>query len=355
MNILFFTSNQEPKDGWAVVGHNIASNLKNFNVEIFSSEDKKKYSFGKTKLKSEMFGRLGYLVLFFDFVNVIVTIKSKPDLIHCNVEYYAPVAMLLSRIYKIPYTITAHGTYGVTLPKKYYIYNKAFKEASRIISVSNFTKKRMTEENIKAKYEVVLNGVDKNKFKPNSEITKENIITFIGNLKPRKGLRFLLDAMIEVQKIRSDVKLIVIGNIDFESMEFKDIENFIDANTLNVEFCEKVTEEELINYYQKAKLNVLPSQTEPFYFEGFGLIHVEANACGTFTIGTKNSGNEDSIAESNGYLADYGDVQGLSQKILDVFAMEKYPEIDYSKLDDWQDVARKYEEIFKNTMSSNTK
>jgi glycosyltransferase involved in cell wall biosynthesis len=354
MNILFFTSSKEPKDGWSVVGYNVVKNFKKFKVDIFSSENKKKISLSKTALKSEYFTILGKKVLYFDFINVLINAK-KPKLIHCNVEHYAPVAMWLSKIYKVPYTVTAHGTYGVLLPVKYPIYKKAFENASKVICVSNFTKKRMIEEGIKANYEVIFNGVDKDKFKVNPNIKKENIITFVGNLKPRKGLSFLLDAMIEVNKIRDDIKVVVIGNINFESEKFKEVKKFIDDNKLNVEFTGKVTEEELINYYQKAKLNVLPSQTEPMFFEGFGLIHVEANACGTLTIGTKNSGNEDAIDEKNGYLVDYGNVKELSQKILDVFSLEKYPEIDYSKLYDWKDVSKKYEETFQKLINRDKK
>lgn len=346
MNILFFTSNREPKDGWSVVGFNITSHIDDVHFQIFSSENKEKLLFGYSSLKSEYFESIGLLSIFYDLFNLLLLKNKQIDLIHCNVEHYAPVAMLLSKIYKIPYTITAHGTYGVQLPKKYKIFKKAFESASKVICVSEFTKKRMIEEGVKANYEVILNGVDQNKFKPNKEIIKENTITFVGNLKPRKGLVFLLNAMIEIDKKRPDIKLNVIGNINFKSIKFQEVKKFIDDNSLNVEFSGKVTETELINYYQKAKLNVLPSQTEPLYFEGFGLIHVEANACGTMTIGTKNSGNEDAIAEQNGYLVEYGDVKDLAEKILKIFDMEKYPEIDYSKLDDWQNVARKYERLF---------
>jgi len=351
MNILFFTSNQKPKDGWSVVGYNIIKNLENCNVEAFSSENKENFFFGKTKLKSELFEKLKYLAIVFDFINVLINIKNKPDIIHCNVEHYAPVAMWLSTIYKVPYTITAHGTYGVVLPLKYVIYKKAFKNAAKVITVSNFTKRRMIEEGIKANYEVILNGVDKEKFKPNINIKKENIITFVGNLKPRKGLKFLLESMTEVNKINPDIKVVVIGNLNTKSIAYKKTVEFIKNNNLNVEFSGKVSEEELIEYYQKAKLNILPSQTEPFFFEGFGLIHAEANACGTVTIGTKNSGNEDAITDENGYLVEYVDIEKLKNTILEVFKMKIYPHIRYDKLNDWKDISYKYVKLFKKEVS----
>lgn len=350
MNILFLTSNQQPKGGWSVVGYNIIKNLPNCAVEVFSSEEKKVLGFGFKKLKSELYGKFKYLTILMDVLNIMISKKNKPDLIYCNVEYYAPVAMILSKIYNIPYTITAHGTYGVVLPTKYKLYKKAFENAYKVITVSNFTKKRMIEENIKANYEVILNGVDKTIFKPDDNITKENIITFVGNLKSRKGLKFLLESMIEVNKIISNIKVVVIGNIDFESDKYKEIDKYIQQNNLNVEFVGKISQEELIKYYQKAKLNILPSKTDPFYFEGFGLVHVEANACGTLSIGTKGSGNEDAILDGNGYLIEYGDINNLSKHIVDTF-LGDYHSSNIDNLSDWKEVSLQYYNIFKSALT----
>ena len=347
MNLLFLTSNEQPKDGWSVVGYNIEKNLK-ANVDVFSSDNRDCVSFGKSTLKSELFsGMKGILFIFLDVLNIILKKDFIPDIIHCNVEFYAPVAMILSKIWNVPYTITAHGTYGVLLPTKYKLYKKAFENANKVICVSNFTKKRMIEENINCNFEVILNGVDKAKFKPNKDIKKENIITFVGNLKTRKGLRYLLDGMIKVGKLNSKIQLVIIGNINTKHEGYINILKFIKQNNLNVKFTGKITEKELIEYYQKTKLNILPSQTEPFYFEGFGLIHVEANACGTLTIGTKNSGNEDAIIDGNGYLVEYGNVEELSKKIIEIFEMKNYPEVNYSKLYDWKYVANQYEKLFR--------
>ncbi len=350
-NILVFTSSVKPEDGWSVVGCNIIKDLNECNTEIFCSEEKKQIKFGFNRLKSEMYEKYKLLVVFYDVINVLIKIKKKPDLIYCNVEHYAPLAMIIARIYKIPYTITAHGTYGVVLPKKFKIYKEAFKRANKVITVSQYTKKRMLEEHIRANYEVVCNGVDKNIFTSDSKVKKENIITFVGNLKPRKGLSFLLESMIAVNKTRPDIKLIVIGNIDLKCEKYLAVFDYIQSNNLNVEFLGKVSENELIFHYQKAKLNILPSQTEPFYFEGFGLIHIEANACGTLSIGTKNSGNEDAILDGNGYLIDYGDKKKLQSLILNIFSLSNYPKIDMHKISSWKEVSQRYFEIFKEVIN----
>ena len=50
----------------------------------------------------------------------------KPDIIHCNTEYFAPIAFLLSKYFKVPFTVSVAGTYGITLPKQYKIYSYSF-------------------------------------------------------------------------------------------------------------------------------------------------------------------------------------------------------------------------------------
>ncbi|MEL7357733.1 MAG: glycosyltransferase family 4 protein [Cyanobacteria bacterium J06560_6] len=355
MNILFFTSYVEPKDGWSVLGYNIVKSLesKAIHFEIFSEKRRYSLGLGHEKMKSSFYDKYKFLSIIYDFVNVLITCDRKPDLIHCNVEHYAPVAMLLSKIYRIPYTITACGTYSLRLPKKYKIYRKAFEAAFRTIAISHFTKKRMLCEQISSTYSVVLLGVDKSVFRPNPLIKKDNIITFVGNLKPRKGLRFLLESMVEVSKQKSNIKILVIGNIDFSGSAYSDIKRFISTHKLDVEFVGPASEQALVHYYQMAKLNILPSKSQPLYFEGFGLVHVEAIACGTLTIGTYNSGNEDAISAENGYLVEYGDQKELSEKILKVFSEDSYPSLNPNQINDWQSVAEKYLEIWMSACVSN--
>ena len=335
---------QEPKDGWSVVGFNIAKNCKKkCYMQIFSSEHKRSFFFGVKNLKSQRYERLGFFSVFFDLLNILFCLKKVPDIIHCNVEHYAIVAMILSKILRVPYTITCHGTYGVLLPQKYPLFKKAYEHSAFIIAVSNYTKKRMIQEEVNAKYVVINNGVDKKIFKPKLGLKKRKpYITFVGNLKERKGLQFILDSMIFVKKLRSDIKLLVLGDVDVGSDIFSEKASFIKENSLNVEFTGRLTQRELVSHYQNATLNVLPSQSIKYHFEGFGLIHLEANACGTLTVGCADSGNEDAVNPKFGFLVNYGDTKKLSKIILDIFSKKSYPLIKVDKAYDWLEVSKNY-------------
>jgi len=201
----------------------------------------------------------------------------------------------------------------------------------------------MEHAKINAKYIVMRYGVDKKIFKPKSNYQKRDpVITFVGNLKERKGIQFLLSSMVVVKKLRPDIRVLILGNIDKQSKDFYLKKQFIDKNLLNVDFVGRVSEKSLIKHYQNATLNILPSKSLNFHFEGLGLIHLEAIACGTLSIGCTDSGNEDAIKPGQGFLVDYGDTKKLSEIILDIFSRKKYPLINRDSLPDWLDISNKY-------------
>ena len=348
MNVLFLTSNQKPKDGWSVVGFNLVQHLKKHcHVQIFSSEKKYAFFFGEKNLKSQRFNRIGFFAVFFDVLNILFCLKKIPNIIHCNVEHYAVAAMVIAKILRIPYTVTCHGTYGVLLPLQSKLFKKAYEKSNVIIAGSEYTKERMKQEGINARYTIIGYGVDKKTFKPKANYQKrDSTITFVGNLKERKGIQFLLETMAIVNKFRPDIKTLILGSLDKRSEEFNSKIKFIKEKLLNVDFVGNVSQKSLIRYYQNAKLNILPSKSLKFHFEGFGLIHLEANACGTLTIGCTKSGNEDAINLEYGFLVNYGDTKRLAEIILSVFSKKDYPKINRNNISDWFDVSKEYEYLW---------
>ena len=73
----------------------------------------------------------------------------------------------------------------------------------------------------------------------------------------------------------------------------------------SVDFIGAVEQTDLVPYYQKADLLMLPSE-----HESFGMVMVEAMACGTPVVALKGSGGPDEIIENgiNGILCDRQDL-----------------------------------------------
>ncbi len=106
------------------------------------------------------------------------------------------------------------------------------------------------------------------------------LLLTVRNLEPRMGLDHLLHAMKEVAKGRREMNLLIGGNGPMKQ-ELEGLGERLGLKTL-VRFEGFIPEERLPTYYQAADFFVLPTKA----LEGFGLVVVEALACGTPVLGT---------------------------------------------------------------------
>lgn len=163
--------------------------------------------------------------------------------------------------------------------------SNAMKCSERILTVSNFSKERISQKfNNKKNIDVIYNGVsevfknfiydsesDKNKYN-----IPENYIMALGTLEPRKNLELLIKAFVELKKENklSD-KLVLVGR---KGWKFDSIAKNIDESIKkDIIFTGFVEDKDLPNIYYNANLFVFPS-----VYEGFGIPLIEA-----ITIGTK--------------------------------------------------------------------
>jgi glycosyltransferase involved in cell wall biosynthesis len=97
------------------------------------------------------------------------------------------------------------------------------REATLIVTVSRYSAQRLVELYgvDEKKIRVVPNGVDPQRFKPTEDCEKirdviggdsEHVILFVGNLIPRKGLHYLIEAAKHVVKENRETKFVVVGD-----------------------------------------------------------------------------------------------------------------------------------------------
>ena len=105
-----------------------------------------------------------------------------------------------------------------------------------------------------------------------------------------------------------DFKLFVVG----QGKLLFEIKEFLKNNKLekNIKLLGRISEKELVEYYNKADFLVVPS-----IFEGFGLTVIEAMACKTPVIATNVSGIKDIVNKKNGILVDYGNKDKMAEAI----------------------------------------
>ena len=153
---------------------------------------------------------------------------------------------------------------------------RCMKNSKSIATVSNFTKLRCEFYYKKLAKKCYVNYVGLCKDILNSNIQnleKNNNIIFVGNVKPHKGLKTLIEAYKKLGE--TNLKLKIIG----EKENFAVGLDVSDVNVDGIEFTGRISDEELFNEIASAKALVLPS-----WYEGFGLPPLEALYFGTKPI-----------------------------------------------------------------------
>ena len=140
-------------------------------------------------------------------------------------------------------------------------------------------------------------GVDIEKFRP-LNLCKENYVLSIGVIDYLKKHDFAIDSLALIDKsIRP--KLIIIGNFGSEN-EKEFIMSLAKAKDVDLEIKLLIDDDELIKLYNEAKIVIYAPLMEPF-----GLVPLEAMACGTPVIGVKEGGIRETIIDGEtGILID---------------------------------------------------
>ena len=203
---------------------------------------------------------------------------------------------------------------------------------------------------------VINNGVDYNKWQIDKKQIplKEKIILGVGALKPRKGYHISIPAIAKIRGKYSDFKYYIIGD-QSDKNYFKQLKNLVKKNSLKekVIFLEKISDEDLVNLYHRADLFLLTPVNINSNFEGFGLVYLEANACGKPVIGTYDCGAEEAIIDGfNGLLVPQNDIKKTSQAILNILDNSRLAEelsqngLKQAQKMDWSNIVGQYIQIY---------
>jgi glycosyltransferase involved in cell wall biosynthesis len=122
---------------------------------------------------------------------------------------------------------------------------------------------------------------DKKEIRRELKLPESRTLLFtVRNLVPRMGLEYLLEAMTMLGEEQRNLLLLIGGEGGLRPR----LEELIRSNGLqdSVQLLGFVPEDQLAKYYQASDLVVMPT----LQLEGFGLVTVEALACGTPVMGT---------------------------------------------------------------------
>lgn len=375
MNILFVTSNFPPMDGGIAVfdyhickelfarGHKVVVVANQFQgCEDFDS----KQDFSIVRLN----GKIRPTSVEYLYNVLYLTIKEKIEVIffgHFGSTHWLG-GVLVKNILKLPYLILVHGTefnaYFHTFTMYDRLASKIVLSNAKIILVNSFSTKRLVEshgypsEHIK----IIHPGTDPESFHPliDSALLREKyclngkkIVMIASRLVKKKNHINLLNAFHNVvKKIPNSVLLIVGQGEEKESIIAK-----INELHLNnyVKFVGYVDPSKMSKYYAVCDVYVMPSKTVGHDYESFGIVYVEANACGKPVIAGKSGGIEDAVIDGvTGLLVDPENVEEIAQAIIRLLTDQEYArqlgENGRRRVEkelNWRMVGKKIEEILK--------
>lgn len=237
-----------------------------------------------------------------------------PDLIHAYTAYPAGyIAYLISKDLDIPYIVTEQMSpfpfdsflTGDTLISPA---EEALESADRVISPSHSQSKGIIKYCPKSQIDVIPNFVDDKMFQvgPKSDNDEVRIFT-LGRLETQKGFENFLLALSEVLP-NSEKRITVFIGGDGSLRE--ELIQLSGSLKLDIKWLGHLNRIEVLEEMQKCSFFCLPS-----LHESFGIVLIEALACGKPIVATKCGGPEDIVNNQNGLLAEVNNTKDLAAQI----------------------------------------
>lgn len=232
------------------------------------------------------------------------------DLIHCH-DW-----LTVSAGIKLRERLGKRLVYNVHLPQtrgtRLHLENIGLVAADSVIVNSEAVRRELAERGLPIRrVEVIPNGVDARIFQPVPDWPADGgYVLFVGRLVPQKGVDVLLRAFAVVLRRCPDSRLVIVGDGDLE-LYFKRVARYLGFPD-RVSFHQWQTGSALVELYQQALAVVIPS-----YYEPFGIVALEAMACGRPVVASRVGGLEEIIQDgTQGYLVASGNHLELARRLV---------------------------------------
>lgn len=256
---------------------------------------------------------------------ILSAIFIRPTIVISTHVNYAIACYILKLLTGTPYWVVAHGLEVWDIQNN--VTKLALKKADTIVSVSNYTRYRLLEDRSIDSDKIVIlpNTFDGNQFqinpKPPYLLERYNLtgeqpviltVTRMGRMAKYKGYDQIIHALIKVRLHIPNVRFILAGKGD----DLPRINALV--SSLNLQDCVTIAgfipDEELCAYYNLCDVFALPSKGE-----GFGIVYLEALACGKPVLAGNQDGSIDPLAEGElGCLVDPDNVEEIADNLIQI-------------------------------------
>jgi glycosyltransferase involved in cell wall biosynthesis len=257
--------------------------------------------------------------------------KQRPDLILSTHLNFTIAAYWLKHWLGIPYWTIAHGIEAWDIQRP--ALKKALHYADRILAVSNYTRDRLIQEQHldPDKISILPNTFDPDRFaiapKPHYLLKRHNLtpdqpiiltVSRLSRSEPYKGYNRILESLPQIRERIPNIHYIIVGKGDDRSR----LEQYIHQNQLQdcVSLTRYIPDSELCDYYNLCDVFAMPSKGE-----GFGIVYLEALACGKPVLAGNQDGAMDALCQGElGALVDPDDIDAIAQTLIAIL-QKQYP------------------------------
>jgi glycosyltransferase involved in cell wall biosynthesis len=289
-----------------------------FNFPCFTTHPLSSTTYGDLTLDQ----RKAYIEAFCTTTAEAV-VRWKPDLIHAQHVWVSGYAAHKTGV---AYIATAHGTDLMGM-RRYEEWRATALEGAQHAAAIIVISKQVAEDtqtifNVSPdRLRLIMNGFDEAIFKAfpvdrralladyGVQDEPKYVVSFVGKLTEFKGVDVLLEAAAIYERELGDVVTMIVGQGELRDVLEKQARQL---GLKGVHFLGHRPQTEVAKIYNLADVSAVPSRVEPF-----GLVAVEALACGTPVVATNEGGLPDFIHDAVGVLVDVDDAQGLAGAIID--------------------------------------
>ena len=246
------------------------------------------------------------------------------DIVHTHTWYVSMAGFLAKKLYNIPFVLTTHSLeplrawkaeqLGSGYAMSSWMERTAILDADAIIAVSHGTKAdilRAYPEVDAAKVHVIYNGIDLHEYQKTTAtdaLVKYGVdvsapyVLFVGRITRQKGVVHLVEA---VKYLPKGMQLVLCAGAPDTPEIAAEMRAGVEATRAaggNIVWIEKmVTKPEAIELYSNCRVFCCPSVYEPF-----GIINLEAMACGAPVVASATGGILEVVVDGvTGYLVPF--------------------------------------------------
>jgi len=289
-------------------------------------------------------------------VLVYLCIRNRYALNHTHFIFPDGVlAFLTSRLFRMPYVITAHGSdvpgynpdrfrtaHRLLAPA----WRRLVRSAARIVCPSKSIEELVLRQEPAARCTRIPNGIDVARFRSTRE--KQDRILVVTRMFERKGVQYLFDAL---EGMAHTYEIHIVG----DGPHLPILEGYVDEKNLEVRFWGYLSNQssEIRDLYETSRIFVFPSEAE-----NFPIVLLEAMASGLAIITTAGTGCSEVVGDA-ALLVEPRDATGIRRNLEKLMASpELVSELGHAARRrlaghfGWPNVAAQYTALYEDVRAS---